>query len=549
MQSANPFRVRAYQNAARNLRRYGREASDMLAAGEDLSELEGIGEDLAGKIRDLAETGTTDLYDELSRQTPKLAFELLQLPGMGPKRVHTLIDELRVKTLAQLRKAAREGRVRALSGFGEKSEAELLAALEGLRRPSPKASYAASPVPSASRRRTLAEVQPRVETILARLRAAPGVVEIAIAGSYRRGRESVGDLDFVVGAANGRRVVETFTGFSEVKEILGAGATRATIVLKSGLQADLRVVNPESFGAALLYLTGSKPHNVALRGRARARGLKLNEYGLYRGARKIASQTEADIYGALGLAYISPELREARGEIEAATKNALPRLISRADIKGDLVVRGGDAATLDAARDRGLSYLALVTPTGGKTPSAPQSNMPILHAVEVSIDAAGYLQADDNSLTKADFVVAAIETDFALSRTVQTERILKAITHPKVAMFAHPTCRLIGRRDPIDADWPRILRAAADLRVALQLSGDPDRLDLTDFHCRMAREAGAMVALSSDAREATQLAWMDFALLQARRGWLEAANVLNVQSVGQVEAWLKSPQPSRRRPS
>jgi DNA polymerase (family 10) len=542
MESANPFRVRAYQNAARTLRRYGVEAADLIARGEDLSEvLEGVGEDLAGKIRDLAETGTTDIYEELKRKTPKLAFTLLETPGLGPKRVHALLDELGVTTLAQLLRAARQGRVREVAGFGPKGEAALIKALETVEKPA---------------RRTLAAAVPDAEALVAHLRSAPGVTDVVVAGSYRRGRESVGDLDIVVSARSRRPVIEHFTTFKGVADIVAAGGTRAAIVLRTGLHVDLRVVRPESLGAALLYFTGSKAHVVALRAIVRERGMKLNEYGLYRGKRRLAGNTEADVYDVLGLDVIPPELREAHGEIEAARTHTLPRLVELKDIKGDLHVRhdgASIAATIAAAKTRGLSYVAFVTrfdELGKATLSAraaeleraraPAAPMRILHALEVDIGPDGALKAPAGALTGVDFVRAAVNTDLDLPQARQSERILAAIADPRVAVIAHPTCRIINRREPLAADWPRILRAAAENGVALELTGDPDRLDLTDMHCRMARDADALVAIGSEARTPQELERIALAVTQARRGWLEARHILNARSADKMLEGLRA---------
>jgi DNA polymerase (family X) len=551
MQSANPFRIRAYQNAARTLRRHSVEMSDMIAHGEDLSELEGVGEDLATKIRDLAETGTTEMYEELRRQTPDIAFVLIETPGVGPKRAHALIDELGVTSLTQLKRAAREGRVRDVPGFGPKSEAELLKALEQTERPA---------------RRAIAEAAVDADALIAHMRAAPGAEEAVVAGSYRRGRESVGDLDLLVAAEKGPPVIEHFKRFPGVADITASGTTRAAIVLRTGLGVDLRVVRPESFGAALLYFTGSKAHVVALRALVRERGMKLNEYGLYRGKRRMRARTEAELYAALGLDFIPPELREARGEIQAARAHALPHLVASSDLKGDLHVRCGRepvAALVAAAKARGLDYVALVSRVEdlGKGGAARRreeiertrnraSPMRLLHAVEAQIAEDGALEAREDALAGADLVLArAGDTD--LPRERQTKRLLAAIADPRVAILSQPTGRVINRREASDADWPRIMHAAADAGVALELSGDPDRLDLTDLHCRMARDAGAMVTIGSYAGAPRELDRLELAVTQARRGWLEPRHALNAAPWRELRSKLrgveKSPRPAARK--
>jgi DNA polymerase (family 10) len=404
------------------------------------------------------------------------------------------------------------------------------------------------------RRRTIGEAAREAEALATYMRGAPGAAQVMVAGSFRRGRETVGDLDLVVGAAAGPPVIEYFIRFPAMAEMPAAGATRATIVLRTGLQVDLRVVKPESFGAALLYFTGSKAHGVALRAEARGRGMKLNEYGLYRGKRRLAGETEAGIYEALGLDYVPPELREARGEIEAARAHALPRLVGRRNIKGDMHLHhDGEpiAQMIEAAQKQGLSYLTLVSRLDrlGKASlrvrrteadRAAPPPMRLFHAIEVDIAADGALAASERALKDADFVMAAVNADFDLPRARQTDRLLAAIANPHVAILAHPTCRLLNRRDPLDADWPRVLRAAAEAGVALELTGDPERLDLTDLHCRMARDAGALVALSSDARAQDELDQIHFALTQARRGWLEPRHVLNTVPADKMLARLRT---------
>lgn len=548
LQEANPFRVRAYQNAARMLRRRGDEVADMIARGEDLTELEGVGGDLAGKIRDLAESGTTEIYAKLRRETPAVAFALLELPGLGPKRVRALVEELDIHTLDQLARAARDGRVRDIPGFGAKTEAALLKALQAHEQ--------------AGHRTPIASAAPEADALVAHLRALPGVVDAVAAGSFRRGRDTVGDLDLVASADAGRAVVDHFVAYPGVVRVLAAGATRGTVVLKGGLQVDLRVVRPESFGAALAYFTGSKAHVVAMRALARERGLKLNEYGLFRGEKRLAGADEASLYRRFDLDFIPPELREAQGEIEAARAHALPHLVELGDIKGDLHVGGDVAMTplIAAARKGGLSYLAFASHLAHvdraelsrrrSVRDAAQiaaADMRLLLAVEVDIAPDGGITSPANILDEADFVIAAADGDRDLTRAQQTERLLAAIANPSVAVIAHPTGRLIGRREPFDADWPRILRAAAAAGVAIELSGDPDRLDLTDVHCRMARDLGAQVILVSEARAPDDFDRLRFALLQARRGWLEPGHVLNTAPVETVGERLRPPRKSSQR--
>jgi DNA polymerase (family 10) len=548
---ANPFRVRAYRNAARFLRRYGREVAEAIAAGEDLSELPGIGEDLAGKIRDLAETGSTALLKSLKSKTPAIALELMRIPGLGPRRIRTLNRKLGLHTLAQLHQAALHGRVRLLPGFGKKLEQYLLQALEAQS--------------TAGKRTKLAVATAAAQPLLAYLQNAPGVSDVVIAGSYRRGQDTVGDLDFLVTATPASGVIDAFKTYPEFARIQAAGTTRATGFLRSGLQVDLRVLAPESFGSALHYFTGSKAHNIAIRALGRKAGLTINEYGVFRGRRRLGGKTEKEVFAAVGLPYIEPELRENRGEIEAAANGMLPHLVTYSDLKGDLhghsLYTDGTATIREmalAARRRGFSYIAItdhsrrMTITRGLDTArlrrqsaeidrvnAALSGIFVLKGIEVDIRTDGALDLPDHVLAELDVVVAAVHSSFHLGREAQTTRIEKALANPLVTILAHPTGRMLESREPYEVDMPRLIRAAAAGGVALELNAQPERLDLSDVYCHMAKDAGLLISIASDAHAPEDYEQLRHGVAQARRGWLTPNDVLNTMSLGDLRGHLR----------
>jgi DNA polymerase (family 10) len=552
IEQENPFRVRAYRNAARTLRSLGEEVADEVARGENLAGLPGVGEDLAAQIVEMVSTGHLRKLDALRPTAPKLALALTHLPGLGPKRAVRLCQGLRPKpkTLQDVVAACREGRVRSLPGFGVKSEQALLERLSAdLQRPT---------------RYKLASVEPYVAAVLANLRDLKAVERIEAAGSYRRRKETVGDLDFVAASRSPVKVIERFTSMPEAANILAAGRTKASLVLTRGIQVDLRVVAPASYGAALLYFTGAKAHAIALRRMAQERGLKINEYGVYRGAERIAGETEASVYAALGLSYIEPELREQTGEIEAAARHALPKLVRLADVKGDLHAHTTASDGMNsleemarAARDRGLEYLAITDHSQrlaiahgldaarlrqqGNAIDELNSHMrgfTILKGVEVDILKDGTLDLPDEALKRLDLVMAAIHSDFALPREKQTERILRALDNRYVTILAHPTGRLLLERDPYDIDMPRIMRAARARGCLLEINAQPDRLDLDDAHCRMAKGEGVKLSLGTDAHRVADLDHLAFGVDTARRGWLEAGDIVNTRSIKELKALL-----------
>ncbi|MDA8257109.1 MAG: DNA polymerase/3'-5' exonuclease PolX [Betaproteobacteria bacterium] len=551
IQGANPFRIRAYRNASRTLGELPQEARALLEKGEDLTRLPGIGGDLAAKIREIVDSGHCSLLDRLRRELPPAVTELLHIPGLGPKRVKALYHDLDVQTVEQLYRAARDGRIRALPGFGEKTELNILQAVEAHA--------------SQTRRFKLVVAAQYADTLSAFLQAIPGVDQVTVAGSFRRMRETVGDLDILVTAAAASPVIQRFAGYDEVAEVLSAGTTRASVVLKSGLQVDLRVVERQSYGAALCYFTGSKAHNIAIRRIAQKLGLKVNEYGVFRGEERIAGEDEASVYRSVGLPFIPPELREDRGEIEAAHAGRLPRLVEFSDLRGDLhahtkATDGHDSLRemALAAKALGLVYLAITEHSRHLTVAhgldslrlarqceeidrlnADLDGITLLKGIEVDILEDGSLDLPDEVLGRLDLVVGAVHSQFHLSRAKQTERILRAMDHPHFTMLAHPSGRLIDKRDPYDVDMLRIIRHAKARGCFLELNAHPDRLDLLDSQCQVAKEEGVLVSINSDAHSRFDLSNLRYGVGQARRGWLEKDDVLNTRSLSALRRLLK----------
>jgi len=551
IQGANPFRIRAYRNAARILGDLPQEARLLKERGHDLTRLPGIGADLAGKISEIISTGRCGLLERLHRELPPAITELLKIPGLGPKRVKALYHDLDVQTVEQLHRAAQNGRIRALPGFGEKTEQNILQAVEAHA--------------NQSRRFKLATAAQYAEALRAFLQAISGVQQVTVAGSFRRMRETVGDLDILVTATPDSMVMQRFTAYDEVAEVLSAGETRASILLKCGMQVDLRVVAQASYGAALHYFTGSKAHNIAIRRIAQQLGLKVNEYGVFRGAQRIAGDSEESVYRAVGLPYIPPELREDRGEIEAARAGRLPQLVELSDLRGDLHAHTKASDGHDSLRDMalaakalGLEYLAItehsrhLTVAHGLDPiqlakqcdeidrlNAELEGITLLKGIEVDILEDGTLDLPDAVLARLDLVVGAVHSRFDLSRAKQTGRILRAMDHPHFTLLAHPSGRLIERREPYDVDMLRIIRHARQRGCFLELNANPERLDLFDSHCQSAKEEGVLVSIDSDAHSTFDFSNLRYGVGQARRGWLEKSDVLNTRPLAALRKLLK----------
>jgi len=543
----NPFRVRAYRRAARTIEGLPQSVGSMLAKEADLSELPGIGKDLAGKITGIVESGHFDLLDQLKKKLPGDLGAMAGLPGLGPKRIKLLYDKAKVRTLDDLRRAIKVGKLHGLHGFGPVIEKKLAAALEK---------------PLAEKRFKLAVAEAEAESLVAFLRDKGQVV---VAGSYRRRRDTVGDLDILVTSKQGPAVGDKLVRYDNVADVLAHGPTRTTVLLRSGIQVDLRAVPEESYGAALLYFTGSKAHNIALRGIANARKWKLNEYGLFSGKRRIAGASEEEVYRKLGLAYVPPEMREDRGEIALALNGELPRLVSAGDMRGDLHVHSdwtdGTASIANmaaAAQACGYAYMALTdhsrrqTMSHGLDPAKVARQLreidkingtlkgfTILKGIEVDILKDGELDLPDATLAQLDVVIASVHSFFDLPREAQTQRMIRAMRNPHVSIVGHPSGRLIGEREPYDIDMDAITSTARDLDCYLEINAEPDRLDLNDIHAHMAKSKGVKIAISTDAHSVNAFQYMRFGVDQARRAWLTADDVINTRQFGDLRKLLK----------
>ncbi len=550
IQGANPFRIRAYRNAAQTVADHPGPIRKLVAQGADLTELPAIGKDTAGYIKELVTTGELRLFTELSEQVPASLIELMRLPGLGAKKANRLWKDLDVTTIDQLEIAAQGDAIAGLPGFGKKTQSKLLEAIERYRRH--------------QNRFKLSDADQYVLPLLEYLRALPGVSKAEVAGSYRRRRETVGDVDILAITEEPKPVMEGFTKYGDVGKVEKAGETRGTVLLKSGLQVDLRILPPQSYGAALVYFTGSKEHNVKLRMRAIDRGLRISEYGVFAEDEDddpsdpwagdfVAGWEEADVYEAVELPWIPPELRENRGEIAAAAENSLPDLITVDAIKGDLQMHStwSDGKNtieemLEGCAARGYEYFAItdhskaLAMTGGLDAKALRKQwreideleqrhdeIRILRSMEVDILADGTLDLEDEMLDKLDLVLISIHSRFDLPLVKQTERIIKAIEHPAVNILGHPTGRQINRRDAMRFDLDAVMECAAQHNVALELNAHPNRLDLRDTHLMQARELGVRIVISTDAHRVAELDLMRYGVEQARRAWFENSDVIN----------------------
>jgi DNA polymerase (family 10) len=550
IKGANPFKIRAYRNASEIVA----DAAERVAELDEseLRAIPGIGKDLAAKIREISETGTLAYHRELLEELPVTLLDLLELQGLGPKTVALLYGTMDIATVDDLETAAAEGRLRGLRGLGPKREALLLRAI-GERR-----------------RRTGRHLIADAEAVAARLmehlsRAHPELAFMPV-GSLRRGAETCGDVD-ILSTDGDTAVLERFVTFPDVDRILGQGTTKASVLLTNGVQADLRVVPAESAGAAMQYFTGSKPHNIALRDRALQRGLRLNEYGLFHtlDGERVAGATETEIYAALGLAFVPPELRENRGEIAAAEQGALPALVTRDDIRGDLhchtTATDGQAdieTMARAALDAGHEYLAItdhsqaLAMANGLDESRALAHarairdidrrlegITLLAGIECDIRTDGTLDLSEDCLAELDLVIASVHSGFGQEEAQMTDRMLRAIESPAVDIIGHPTGRLLLRREPYRIDVEAMVDAAARHGVALEINSQVHRLDLGDTHAALARERGVPLVVSTDAHAPAAFGLLRWGILVARRAWLEPRHVLNTRSVSDFRAALR----------
>jgi len=545
------FRISAYRRAARAMESLTEDVAEV-AARDDLEEIPGVGTSTAEKIEEYLESGKITYYEELRASLPAGITTLMSVPEVGPKTAVLLYEKLGVTTIDELERAARQGLVRTLPRMGAKTEENILNGIELIRR--------------TKERLPLGQVLPHATEIEDALRALKEVKAISLAGSIRRMKETIGDIDILVTSSRPARVMDVFTTLPQVQRVLAKGPTRSSVLLEVGIQADVRVVKPESFGAALQYFTGSKEHNVRLREKGVRRGLKINEYGVFRvkDEKRVAGRTEEEVYAALDLPWIPPEIREGQGEVELAEKGKLPRLVELPDIRGDLQMHtrwsdGSDSAEAmaRAAKERGYEYIAITDHSqslkfvGGVTVEelrdhaklvkrvADKVGIAILMGTECEVHPDGSLDYPDEVLKELDIVLAAVHTRFRMSEAEMTKRMIKAMENPHVDVVAHPTGRLLGQRESYSVNVERLVEAARRTGTVLEINAGPQRLDLRDTQARMAQERGVKLAINTDAHTRYQLRYMEFGVGTARRGWVEKKNVINTLPLNDLRAFLR----------
>ena len=549
IQDENPFRIRAYRKAAENIEGLAEDIEKVQKDGK-LLDLSGIGKDLAGKIEEYLKTGKMEFYEKLKKGVSKPVLELMTIPGVGPRTAKLLCDKLKIKSINDLKRKASQGKVKGIPGIKEKTVTNILRGIDFLNK--------------SGERMSLGIALKISDEIVSELKKVPGVKKIITAGSLRRMTETVRDIDILVTSKSPKNVMKVFTRLPEIKEVLVHGPTKSSLITKDEIQIDLRVVEPASFGAALCYFTGSTGHNIRLRKMAIEKGLKINEYGVFKvkGNKKIAGREEGEIYNALKLAYVPPEMREDRGEVELALKDKLPRLIESGDIKGDLHVHSASSdgvlsfeAIASACQDMGYKYVVIADHSktlriaGGLTEkdlfanikkvrklNKKLKNIRLLIGSEVDILDDGRLDYADSVLRELDFVIAAIHSGFKQPKEKITNRVLKAIDSRHVNMVAHPTGRLMGVRDGYEIDLEKIFKKAKATKTALEINAFPQRLDLDDKRVKRAKELGVMLGIATDTHAREQFYNMRFGVSVARRGWLEKKNVLNTFD---LEGFLK----------
>jgi len=558
-----PFKPQAYRKAARNIKSLEQDIGLIYKERglDGLKEIPAIGENIAEKIKEFLQSGEVKYYQALKKKKPLNVGEIIRVEGMGPKRAEILYRKLRVANLEDLEKAALEGKISCLPGFGKKTEQNILESIEFLKK--------------SKGRVLLGDILPEANRIQEELKSLKGVKKISVVGSVRRKKATIGDIDFLIAVENTENkkttgeIMDYFTSMPGVIKIWGKGGTRSSVKLKQGFDVDLRVVAIDSFGAALQYFTGSKEHNIATRKIAKSKGLKLNEYGLFKGNKKIAGRTEEGIYQALGMEFIPPEIRENKGEISAALKGKLPKLIEQKDIKGDFhchSVWDGGVDTIremaNRARELGYEYLGISDHTkflrienGLNEKQLKEQRKEIkeinsefeskglkfrvLQGCEANILKHGRLDIDSDALAQLDFVIAGIHSDFGMNREQMTKRLIRAIKNPHVNIISHPTGRLLKRREEIKLDFEAVLEAARESKVALEINSSPARLDLCGEKARMAKKAGVKLAVNTDAHSKTHLNLMEFGIAQARKGWAEKEDIVNCGSLNDVLDFFK----------
>jgi DNA polymerase (family 10) len=548
----NPFRIRAYRRAAQSIESLTEDVAVVAAEGR-LDEVPGIGKDLAGKIDEYLETGRIREIEAARKGVPAGLVEMMNVPGLGPKKARLLYEKAGVHDLGRLEKLARAGKLRGLPGVQARTEANILKGITVLR--------------GGQERMLLGRALPLGQELAGALERLREVKQLCIAGSIRRRRETVGDIDILVTSAKPEAVMKAFVALPQVGEVLERGGTKASIRHREGIQVDLRVVEPDAFGAALVYFTGSKQHNIRIREMAVKKGLKISEYGVFKepSGRRVAGATEQDVYAAIGLPWIPPELREDSGEVEAALRGKLPRLVEVEDIRGDLHAHTDATdghhsidALIGAARERGYEYIVVsdhsksATVAGGLSAEELLAHVEKIHAArrrhrgirilagsECDILADGALDYPDEVLARLDIVIGAVHAGFKQPKAQMTRRICAALANPYVSILAHPTGRLIGEREPYDVDLERVFQTAKRHGKAVEINAQPQRLDLNDVHARRAHELGVLVAINTDTHYLDHLKSIELGVATARRGWIGPDEVINTWPLKKLEAWLQ----------
>jgi DNA polymerase (family 10) len=547
----NPFKISAYRKASRIIGDLTQDIEEIAESGK-LKDVPGIGEGMAQKVVEYLKTGKISKFEEVKKGVPDELIAIMDIPGMGPKTLSMLHKEKGISNLSQLEKASEDGSLLGLFGMGEKKIENIKRGIQLLKQ--------------SKGRMNLGLAFPVAKRIVETLRQKTGSKKIEWAGSLRRMKENIGDIDILATGPDKEKIVHAFTHLPEVKEVLASGETKASIIAEGGTQIDLRVVEEDSYGAALQYFTGSKGHNIHLRGIAKAKGIKINEYGVFKGNKKIAGKEEKDVYRSLGMNWIEPELREDRGEIEAAQEKRLPKLVQESEIKGDLHVHSkwSDGTSeieeiAQAAQKRGYQYVAICDHSKslriahGLDESRLMKQIEeidrineklkgfqILKGTEVDILTDGKLDFPEKILKKLDIVVAAIHSGFKQDKTKMTKRIVRALENPFVNIIAHPSGRLLGARDPYEVEMDELMEAAKKYGKALEINAYFERLDLDDIHCRKAKETGIRVGIGTDSHHVDQMWMMSLGVAVARRGWLETKDVLNTLSLKEILKWCHS---------
>jgi len=549
----NPFKISAYRKASRIIGDLTQDIEEIAESGK-LKDVPGIGEGMAEKIVEYLKTGRVSKYEEVRKGVSNELIAIMEIPGMGPKTLSMIHKERGIGNLSELEKALEDGSLIGLPGIGEKKVENIKRGIQLLKQ--------------SKGRMNLGIAFPIAGRIVQALREKTGSQKIEWAGSLRRMRENIGDIDILATGPDKEKIIHTFVHLPEVKQVLASGETKASIIVEGGIQIDLRVVEEDSYGAALQYFTGSKAHNIHLRGIAKAKGIKVNEYGVFKGEKKIGGKDEKDVYRTLGIEWIEPELREDRGEIEAAKEGYLPKLVGEQEIKGDLHVHSkwsDGTSTIEeiarAAQKRGYQYVAIcdhsksLKITHGLDESRLMKQMEeidrlnekfqgeklkgfqVLKGTEVDILADGKLDLSEKVLEKLDLVVAAVHSGFKQDKEKMTRRIVRALENPLVHILAHPSGRLLGARDPYEVDLDEVMEVVKQYGKALEINAYFERLDLDDIHCRKAKEMGIRVGIGTDAHHLDQMWMVSLGVAVARRGWLESKDVLNTLPLKGILKW------------